>query len=253
MIFLWTKNKKQPTKNTCSFESLYIRAMSEKKKVNLPEYLPEKVLRVELANALIHGFGVLFALASIPVVTAIAASIQNIPAIVAAAIYSFSFTMLFLFSTLYHAVQNPTAKKMLKVCDHISIYFLIAGTYTPLILIYLFNGFGIALLSILWGLALIGIIFKIFSAGKYKLFSTILYLAMGWILIVGGKTFFTTVPLDVMIMIVIGGLLYSFGAIFYMSKRLVWHHVIWHAFVLTAAICHYVAVLLGVLHSPGSV
>jgi hemolysin III len=141
---------------------------------------------------------------------------------------------------------------MLKVCDHISIYFLIAGTYTPLILIYLFNGFGIAILSILWSLAAIGIVFKIFSAGKYKLLSTLLYIAMGWILIVGGKTFFTTVPLDVMIMIVIGGLLYTFGAIFYLNKRFVWHHVIWHVFVLIAAICHYVAVLLAVLHSPSA-
>ncbi|MFA6623684.1 MAG: hemolysin III family protein, partial [Fibrobacteraceae bacterium] len=145
-----------------------------------PRISPEKALRIELANALIHGFGILFAVASIPLITAISTRVNNVPAIVGAAVYAFSFTMLFVFSTLYHAVQHPTAKRMLKVCDHISIYFLIAGTYTPFLLIYLLNGFGIALLSILWGLAILGILFKILSAGKLKLLSTLIYIAMGW-------------------------------------------------------------------------
>ncbi|MFA6836536.1 MAG: hemolysin III family protein [Fibrobacteraceae bacterium] len=216
----------------------------------IPEIPPAKAFKIELANALTHGFGLLFSFASIPVVTGISASGKNIPAIVAAAVYAFSFTMLFVFSTLYHAVQNPIAKRMLKVCDHISIYFLIAGTYTPFLLIYLLNGFGIALLSILWGLAAFGIIFKIFSAGKFKLVSTLIYLAMGWILVVGGKTFFTTLPLDVMILVIVGGGLYTVGAIFYMNKTWAWHHVVWHLFVLVAAICHYAAVLLAVIHAP---
>ena len=107
--------------------------------------IPEKALRIELANALIHGFGILFAVANIPLITAISTGVNNVPAIVGAAVYAFNFTMLFVFSTLCHAVQHPTAKHMLKVCDHISIYFLIAGTYTPFLLIYLLNGFGIAL------------------------------------------------------------------------------------------------------------
>ncbi len=213
-----------------------------------PRISPEKALRIELANALIHGFGILFAVASIPLITAISTRVNNVPAIVGAAVYAFSFTMLFVFSTLYHAVQHPTAKHMLKVCDHISIYFLIAGTYTPFLLIYLLNGFGIALLSILWGLAILGILFKILSAGKLKLLSTLIYIAMGWILVVGGKTFFTTLPPDVLIMIIIGGGLYTFGALFYMNKSWAWHHVMWHIFVLAAGICHYVAVLLAVLH-----
>lgn len=215
--------------------------------------LTEKQLKVELANALTHGFGVLFGIASIPVVTAISANVESVQAIVAAAVYAFCFTMLFTFSTLYHAVQNPIAKRMLKVCDHISIYFLIAGTYTPFILIYLLNGFGITLLSILWALTLIGIIFKVFFAGRFKLISTLIYIAMGWLLLVGGKTFFTTLPLSVIIMIVIGGGLYTLGVFFYMSKRFWFHHVVWHVFVLLAAICHYVAVLLAVLLGPVSI
>jgi hemolysin III len=114
---------------------------------------------------------------------------------VAAAIYAFSFTMLFVFSMLYHAVQNPIAKRMLKVCDHISIYFLIAGTYNPL------SSFISSMVSVSPFFPSCGVlrqlvsVFQDFSAGKYKLLSTLLYIAMGWILIVGGKTFFTTVPL----------------------------------------------------------
>ncbi len=221
------------------------------KKTSSPRQIsPDTALRVELANALTHGFGVIFGIASIPVVTAISANAENVKAIIAAGVYAFCFIMLFTFSTLYHAVQNPVAKRMLKICDHISIYFLIAGTYTPFILIYLLDGFGITLLSILWALTLIGIFFKVFFAGRFKLLSTLIYIAMGWLLLVGGKTFFTALPLSVVIMIVIGGGLYSLGAIFYMSKRFLFHHIIWHVFVLAAAICHYVAVLLAVLFGP---
>jgi hemolysin III len=111
------------------------------------------------------------------------------------------------------------------------------------------NGFGITLLSILWGLSFIGIIFKIFFAGRFKFLSTMIYIAMGWMLLVGGKTFFMTLSTSVIVMLIVGGGIYTLGTIFYLNKKLVWHHVIWHIFVLTAAVCHYVAVLLAVLQS----
>lgn len=206
-------------------------------------------LTIEMANAITHGFGVLIGIASLPVVTAISTKVDRPSAIVAAAIYAFSFIMLFTFSTLYHATTQPEAKRVLKVLDHISIYFLIAGTYTPFLLIYMLNGFGITLLSILWGLSFIGILFKIFFAGRLKILSTLIYLAMGWMLLVGGKTFFMTLPTSVIVMLVVGGGIYSLGTIFYLNKKLVWHHVIWHIFVLVGAICHYVSVLLAVLYS----
>jgi hemolysin III len=202
-----------------------------------------------MANAITHGFGVLIGIASLPVVTAISTKVDKPSAIVAAAIYAFSFIMLFVFSTLYHATTQPEAKRVLKILDHISIYFLIAGTYTPFLLIYMLNGFGITLLSILWGLSFIGIIFKIFFAGRFKFLSTMIYIAMGWMLLVGGKTFFMTLSTSVIVMLIVGGGIYTLGTIFYLNKKLVWHHVIWHIFVLTAAVCHYVAVLLAVLQS----
>jgi len=206
-------------------------------------------LTIEMANAITHGFGVLIGIASLPVVTAISTKVDKPSAIVAAAIYAFSFIMLFVFSTLYHATTQPEAKRVLKILDHISIYFLIAGTYTPFLLIYMLNGFGITLLSILWGLSFIGFIFKIFFAGRFKFLSTMIYIAMGWMLLVGGKTFFMTLSTSVIVMLIVGGGIYTLGTIFYLNKKLVWHHVIWHIFVLTAAVCHYVAVLLAVLQS----
>ena len=206
-------------------------------------------LTIEMANVITHGFGVLIGIASLPVVTAISTKVDKPSAIVAAAIYAFSFIMLFVFSTLYHATTQPEAKRVLKILDHISIYFLIAGTYTPFLLIYMLNGFGITLLSILWGLSFIGFIFKIFFAGRFKFLSTMIYIAMGWMLLVGGKTFFMTLSTSVIVMLIVGGGIYTLGTIFYLNKKLVWHHVIWHIFVLTAAVCHYVAVLLAVLQS----
>jgi hemolysin III len=210
-------------------------------------------LSVEMANAITHGFGILFGIASLPVVAAISTKVDKPSAIVAAAIYAFSFIMLFTFSTLYHATVQPEVKRGLKVLDHISIYFLIAGTYTPFLLIYMLNSFGITLLSVLWGLSLFGIVFKILSAGRLRYISTLIYIAMGWILLVGGKVFFNTLSTPVIVMVVVGGGIYTLGTLFYLNKKWVWHHVVWHLFVLSAAVCHYVAVLLAVLESNNSV
>ena len=119
-------------------------------------------LRLEMANSIIHGIGILFGIACIPLLTALATKTNNIPGIVGACIYGFCFLTLFTFSTLYHSFQEPVVKQTLKLFDHISIYFLIAGTYTPFILNFLFNRTGIIMLCILWGLAFTGIFFKIY-------------------------------------------------------------------------------------------
>ena len=207
-----------------------------------------KELRREMANALTHGIGIIYGIASIPVLSAIGAHTGNVAGIVGATIYAFSFIMLFMFSTLYHSTQNENAKKILRTCDHISIFFLIAGTYTPFLLIYMLNPFGITLLSIQWSLVLIGIIFKVFFTGRFKVVSTLIYVAMGWLLLVGGEQFFVVLPTPALVMLMVGGGLYTLGCIFYLNKKIFYHHAIWHLFVLSAAICHYVAVLLAVLN-----
>ncbi len=207
---------------------------------------PRLALKLEMVNSITHGIGVLFGIACIPLLTALATKTNNIPGMVGACIYGFCFLMLFTFSMLYHGFQQPQVKQALKIFDHISIYFLIAGTYTPLILSYLFNGTGIAMLSVLWGLTIVGIIFKIFFVNRFNIISTIIYLLMGWIMVWTGKSFFANMPNAVIALIVIGGGLYSLGVVFYLWQKWIWHHAVWHLFVLAAAICHYVAVLITV-------
>ncbi len=201
-------------------------------------------LRLEIANSITHGIGIIFGIAALPIISSMAATKNNNIAIVGASVYAFSFLLVFSFSTLYHAFQNKTVKNVLHIFDHISIYFLIAGTYTPFLLNYMMNRTGITMLVVLWSLTLFGVFFKIFYTGKLNFISTAIYVIMGWILLFSAKEFFRAIPGDVLVMIIVGGVLYSIGVIFYLWEKWIYHHVIWHLFVLSAAICHYVAVLL---------
>lgn len=202
------------------------------------------VRKQEVVNALIHGIGILFGVSGLPVLVAIGTVNGNTPGIIGAGIYAFCFLMLFTSSTIYHIALEPAIRNLFKKLDHISIYFLIAGTYTPLLLIFLNNTFGISLLVILWSLAFIGIFFKIRYTGRFEVVSTIIYLLMGWIMVSGGRRFFDAMPVDVLVMICIGGGLFSIGVIFYLWDKYLYTHAVWHGFVLAGAICHYVAVLL---------
>lgn len=203
-------------------------------------------IQQELVNSIIHGFGIIFGIVGVPILIALAIKSDNTPGVIGAAIYGFCFLQLFTSSTLYHGFQHVEAKRVLQILDHISIYFLIAGTYTPFLLIYMNNTFGITLLTILWSLTAVGIIFKIFFTGKWNVISTLAYIAMGCIMVVGGRTFFDAIPSGVMIMILIGSVLYLLGVIFYLWKKYPYNHAIWHFFVLAAAVCHYVAILMAV-------
>jgi len=207
---------------------------------------PDTPIKQELVNSIVHGFGIIFGIVGIPILIAFAIKSDNTPGIIGAAIYGFCFLQLFTCSTLYHSFQHAQAKRLFEILDHISIYFLIAGTYTPFLLIYMYNGFGITLLSILWGLTAMGIIYNIFFTGKWKVISTLVYIAMGCIMIVGGRTFFEAIPIEVLTMIFIGVGLYLLGVVFYLWEKYPYNHAVWHFFVLAAAICHYVAILLAV-------
>jgi hemolysin III len=203
-------------------------------------------IKQELANSVIHGFGIIFGIISIPILIALAIKSNNMPGVIGAAIYGFCFLQLFTFSTLYHGFQQVQVKRALEIFDHISIYFLISGTYTPFLLIYMNNSFGITLLAILWGLTAMGIVFKIFFTGRWNIVSTMIYIGMGCIMVVGGRTFFTSIPSDVLIMIFVGGALYLLGVVFYLWEKYPYNHAVWHFFVLAAAVCHYIAILLAV-------
>jgi len=203
-------------------------------------------LKQEMVNSLLHALGILFGIVCIPILLTQAVKNDNVPGIIGSGIYGFSFLMVFTASTLYHGFQQQKIKQLMKILDHISIYFLIAGTYTPFILNFLFNKTGILMLCILWGLSFAGIFFKIYFVNRFNILSTIIYLLMGWLLLWFSKAFFAPMPSSVIVLIAIGAVLYSIGVIFYLWQKWVWHHAIWHLLVLSAAVCHYVAVLLTV-------
>jgi len=201
----------------------------------------------ELVNGLVHGLGIVFGVSCLPVLTAIAAAHGNVRGVIGAGIYGFCFLMLFTCSTLYHVVRDRQVKAILEVLDHISIYLLIAGTYTPFLLVYMYNPTGIFFLCLLWALALGGIFFKIFFTGRFEAASVLIYLAMGWIIVAGGRSFFDALPLAVMTLIAAGGILYTVGVFFYVRDKHLYTHAVWHGIVLAAAICHYVGVLLAMI------
>lgn len=212
----------------------------------MKKHTTARQIPVEKVNSLSHGLGILFGIICMPILIFLAYKKQQVSALTGSVIYSLCFILLFTASTLYHGFNQPKLKERLKILDHISIYFLIAGTYTPFILIYVNNTFGISLLAILWSLTLIGVFFKLYFTGRFELVSTGIYILMGWILFVGGKSFFKEMPDRVIALLAIGGLLYSVGVIFYLWKKYIYHHVVWHFFVLAAAVCHYVAILISV-------
>ncbi len=197
----------------------------------------ETLLHQEIVNSISHGAGLLFGIISIPYLIAIAIKNVSTAGVIAANIYGFGFLMVFTFSTLYHSFQQPRKKYIFKIFDHISIYFLIACTYTPFIIIYVNNTFGISLLVAVWSLTFLGIFFKVFYTGRFGNLSTAIYLLMGMLLLAGGKTFFAAMPVSVVGLIIAGGVLYATGVIFYVWKKYTYHHGIWHLFVLAAAIC----------------
>lgn len=200
----------------------------------------------EIVNSLTHLPGIIFGLIALPFLTVYAASHHNENITAGVIIYGICFLLVFTASSLFHIQQKATLRKVLKKLDHISIYFMIAGTYTPFILIYLNNSYGKWLLIILWGLTAVGTVFKLFFTGKFELLSVFIYIAMGWMCLLGADKFFSPMPGIVQNLIITGGILYTTGVIFYIWKLHSFHHAIWHLFVLFAALCHFSAVSLSV-------
>lgn len=208
---------------------------------------PDLELREEKVSAITHVAGILFGLVSVPFLIINACETCGQHIIAGIIIYGLSFLMVFTFSTVFHLQKEGGRRRhIFKILDHISIYFFIAGTYTPFILIFVNNDFGLTLLIVLWILAIAGTIFKTFYCGRFEIVSTIVYLAMGWMLLTGANAFFANMPSTVVWLIIIGAILFSVGVIFYVWRWFAYHHAVWHMMVLAGAICHYVAVLKAV-------
>ena len=158
-------------------------------------------------------------------------------------VYGVSIVVLFSASALYHAMKTEDKKRKFRIIDHISIYLLIAGTYTPVVLLLLLDSKGWLLFSLVWGIALVGAILKLFYTGKFGFLSTLLYLVMGWLIVLDFQALELAMNQDGLHLLWAGGAFYTIGIIFYAVKKIPFHHVIWHFFVLGGAICHYFMVL----------
>ena len=201
------------------------------------------LVREERASALTHGVGALAALAGGAVLVALASLHGDGWQLAAAIVFSISLLLLYSASTLYHAVQQPRAKSALKVLDHCAIYLLIAGTYTPFTLVALRGDVGRNLFVAIWSLAAAGIAFKLFFTGRFKLLSTAVYVAMGWLVLVAIQP--VTQALDAWTFgwLLAGGAFYTLGTVFYHRPSMRYSHAVWHLFVIAGSVCHYIAVL----------
>jgi hemolysin III len=198
--------------------------------------------REEVANALTHGLAAVFALAAASVLITLSALSGDRWQLVGAIVYGVTLLLLYLASTLYHAIPHAGAKAKLKVFDHCAIYLLIAGTYTPFALVGLRGTWGWSLLAVIWTLALAGCVFKLFFTGRFKGLSTAIYVGMGWIAVIAvepGLRLLTTWTIG---WVIAGGAFYTLGTLFYLRQRVPYAHAIWHGFVIAGSVCHYVAV-----------
>lgn len=196
----------------------------------------------ELANALSHGFGLLLGLIGIPFVLQKALQSGITSTVIGAIAFSFGILMVYTFSTVYHAARNPKWKSKLQIMDHIAIYFLIAGSYTPMVLAVLKQDKAIFFLSILWSSVLIGTFFKLFFTGRFKILSVVIYLTMGWIAAFFIQDILERISFITLAWIGVGGLAYSIGVYFYIQSEKPFFHTIWHLFVLAGTISHFIAV-----------
>jgi len=201
----------------------------------------------EIANAITHGIGLLLSIAGFVVLLVWAALRGTAWHIVACSIYGATLICLYTASTLYHAVISPRVKRALRIFDHSAIYLLIAGTYTPFLLVSLRGPWGWSLFGVIWGLALVGVLFKFWFVERFAILSTAVYIAMGWLVVIAAKPVITHLPLTAIIWLLAGGLAYTGGVIFFAAKRIPYSHAIWHLFVLAGSICHYFAVLSTVI------
>lgn len=201
----------------------------------------------ELFNSISHGAGAGLSIAGTVVLIVSAAIFADGWAVVSASIYGASLIILYTMSTLYHAITNTTAKKFFRIMDHNTIFFLIAGTYTPFTLVPLRGPLGWTVFGIVWGCAALGIILNSINLEKFKIFSLICYIAMGWAIVFTIKPLLKQAPKISLVFLLVGGAFYTIGVIFYVLKKHKWMHSIWHLFVIGGSIFHYFSIFSAII------
>jgi hemolysin III len=210
-------------------------------KLNAHAYLEEYY------NRLTHGLGIALGIIGLFFLIYWAFSVGGFWRIFSAIVYGVSLVFMYTSSTIYHSIQQPKLRYIFKIVDHASIYIFIAGSYTPLSLILLDGAFGWTIFGIIWGMALFGVLYKIFYIDRYRIFSIALYLGMGWMALFALEPIVSNLPAFGVFWLFAGGLAYTVGIVFYVWERLPFNHAIWHIFVLGGSLSHYILVLFYLL------
>jgi len=197
----------------------------------------------EIANSISHGVGLLLALAAFPVLVSSAMRRGSTLEIAGATVFATTVVLLYLTSTLFHAFRHSRAKRVFQVLDHSAIYLLIAGTYTPFTLGVLHGVWGWILFGLVWSMAVAGILLKSIGGIRYNTLSTLVYLAMGWLVVIAADAVWTRVPAWGIFWLFAGGIAYTVGAAFFLTERIRYFHFVWHLFVVAGTACHVIAVL----------
>lgn len=198
----------------------------------------------EICHSLIHGIGIVLSVAALTILVGFSARYGDVWTIVSTAVFGVSMILLYTASTLYHAIPYPHAKKILKKFDHIAIYYLIAGSYTPFLLVNLRGTVGWSIFGIIWSLAVAGTVLKLVTSGSgTKIWSISLYLIMGWMIVFASKQLFASISTTGAVFLILGGLFYTLGVFFYIWKSKKYTHAVWHFMVLAGTVMHFFAVL----------
>jgi hemolysin III len=197
----------------------------------------------EIANSIVHGIGAGLSITALALLVVFSARTGDAWRIVSSSIYGSTLVFLYMSSTMYHGLAHPGAKRLFKIFDHASIFLLIAGTYTPIALVTLRGPWGWTIFGLIWAMAIGGILAKIFFIGKFKGLSVAIYIAMGWLIVIAINPLLKVAPPGLMTWMLIGGLCYTFGVIFYALKKPLYFHFVWHLFVLAGSICHFFGIL----------
>ena len=208
---------------------------------------PTYTIKEEIANSVTHGVGLILAIAGLGVLIAFASRLGNAWHVVSCTVFATTLILQYTFSTLYHSIQLPRAKSVMRVLDHSAIFLLIAGTYTPFMLVNLRGTWGWTLFGIVWALAFLGVLFQVSLLRRWQGISLALYIGMGWVVVVAIKPMLSAVAPGGLVLLLLGGLAYTSGVGFYLWKSLRYNHAIWHGFVLAGSILHFFAVLFYVI------
>lgn len=203
----------------------------------------------EIANAVIHGIGAMLSIAGLVILIVYASLYGTAWHVVSFTIFGSTMVLLYISSTTLHALPEGKIKDLFEIFDHSSIYLFIAGTYTPISFIVIKGALGWTILGIIWGLAIGGIVFKSFFVKKYLFTSTILYILMGWMVVIGWGRIVENLNVNGIILLVIGGVFYTVGAIFYVWRGFKYHHAVWHLFVVAGTTAHFFCILFYLLPS----